>query len=290
MKKLIPAVLCAFLVCFLLVLSAELSGAGAERSTLHFGDCPAPVPAWEQPAEPEVRPPENILIQAPTAQKKDKKQGQTAKFPKDILQGNLLQSLLVPVHDDDPPNDELQRYVHSQAKVSGDTIRITAIREENGYLSAQLRSSISFLYGDFTFRVKTMTGDGLFPAIWMLPASGEKLPEVDIYEALGNSPQYVFGVMHYLENGNQTRSSFVKNNQTEYHTIRLHWTEHFLTWYVDGELAHSILDHVPREPMYLLINLAIGGNWPGDPTEDTEFPAVFESQVLDFQPESIFIR
>lgn len=290
MNKIFIAILCCFVLCFGLVLGRELGAGTPEESRLCYQPLPDVVGVQNTLPHTEVLPPENILPQTNNAPGQAQQTGHAHAFPKGILPGDLVQSLLVPVVDPDPPNEELQKYVHSQVHVSGNTVRITAVEEDGHYLSAQVKSSIAFLYCDFTFRVNTVRGAGLFPAIWMLPASGAQLPEVDIYEALGSYPDRVYGVMHYLESGVHQRRHFVHKSAADSHTVRLHWTADQISWYVDGVLQQSVTDYVPQEPMYLLINLAVGGDWPGAPTADAVFPAVFETEVLEFLPENIYIR
>lgn len=134
-------------------------------------------------------------------------------------------------------------------------------------------------------RARIPPGQGLWPAIWMLPASRESTPEIDIMEILGHDLEELHMNYHYKDDGgNQHRVGDTWTTArplTDWHVFAVDWQPRSLTWYLDGEKLFHYRDEegahtIPAEPMYLLANLAVGGDWGGPPDADTRFPAEFE--------------
>lgn len=172
------------------------------------------------------------------------------------------------------------------------------------YTSAKLKTKglFSKKYGRYEIKAKLPTGKGLWPAIWMLPeedkygtwaASGE----IDIMEAWGSSPHKVAGTIHYGEgwpNNKYTGKEFElpKNRGIDsWHTYALEWEPGELRWYVDGELYQTQNKWYSKgkdnaanfsypapfdQEFYLVMNLAVGGWFDGDPDETTKFPSQME--------------
>ena len=193
------------------------------------------------------------------------------------------------------PNNELQKYSSSQVEIDETHIRMTANKMGDVYLSGKAESVSAFRYGRFSFRVNTMKGVGLFPAIWMLPSdTNTDYPEVDIYELIGNEPNIFYGVLHYMKEGEKSRDffryTFPADKIPETYYITFEWTPEEMIWYLEEEVVYTIRENVPDEPMYFIFNLAVGGEWPGSPDADTEFPAMFEVEILEFMPQEIYSR
>lgn len=198
-------------------------------------------------------------------------------------------------------NNELQYYREQNATVSGGTLSIRAEQQFFGgaqYTSSRIRTRNlgDWRYGRYEIRAKLPTGQGLWPAIWMLPtdevhgvwaASGE----IDIMEAVGQTPNRVLGTLHYGATfpGNvQSGGSYVLPNGTfhdDFHVFALEWDEFEMRWYVDGILYSTKTSWwttggpypAPfNERFHLLLNLAVGGNLPGPPNASTQFPQTFE--------------
>ena len=190
-------------------------------------------------------------------------------------------------------NNELQSYLSSQASISENRIRLTAKKLDDIYISGKVETKIAFRYGEFKFRINTMEGKGLFPAIWLLSKDGVLLPEIDIYEALGNENERFYGVMHYKKDGKQmkqTRSYTFKGPVPKYMELTFKWTKDKMIWLADGKEVFRIDKDVPQIPVYMIINLAVGGDWPGNPDSKTKFPAVFDVEILEFNPTEIYSR
>jgi len=201
-------------------------------------------------------------------------------------------------------NNELQYYRAENATVAGGYLTITARAESFGgrsYTSARLRTRNlgDWERGRFEMRAKLPIDQGIWPAFWMLPtdsvygvwaASGE----IDIMECVGHEPNRVHGTLHYggtwpgnvASGGNFTLPSGTFHDQ--FHVFALEWDEQEMRWYVDGTLYSvksswwSSGGSYPApfdERFHLLLNLAVGGNWPGSPNASTVFPQSF---VVDY--------
>ncbi len=199
-------------------------------------------------------------------------------------------------------NNELQYYKAENAVVNGGTLKIIAKRERvksKAYTSARLRTKglADFTFGRFEARIKLPVGQGLWPAFWMLstnepyggwPQSGE----IDIMEYLGQHPEEVFGTIHYGDlypNNQFTGTDFTKYDGTtfaeDFHVFAVEWEPDVIRWYVDDVLYQTLTsaDVAPYNwpfdggnQMHFLLNVAVGGNLPGDPDGSTPFPSEME--------------
>ena len=238
-------------------------------------------------------------------------------------------------------NGELQYYTadHRNAVVENGQLRIRALKESLhgcGYSSAKLKTRsregqplFQQCYGKFEFRAKLPTGQGLWPALWMLPQEDHYGPwaasgEIDIMEARGQNPGNVLGTLHY--GGRWPRNAhtshefqFPQNDFSTFHVYALDWEPGTIRWLVDGKLfatqnnwrseaGNSGAAEIPGKsgqkadlnpagentaevmasqpnlapfdrPFYLIMNLAVGGQFPGDPNAATPFPA---EMVIDY--------
>ncbi len=202
-------------------------------------------------------------------------------------------------------NNELQYYREENVSVADGVLTITAKRENietSQFTSGRIRTidKGDWTYGRFEFRAKMPEGQGLWAAIWMLPtdqtyggwaASGE----IDIMEYLGSDTTKVYGTIHYGGQwpDNKSMGTYYVTSDTafhrDFHTFALEWQEGKLRWYVDGERFQNLISGwyssaapFPApfdERFHLLINLAVGGNWPGNPDLSTQFP---QELVIDY--------
>ncbi|MDB5650390.1 MAG: glycoside hydrolase family 16 protein [Hyphomicrobiales bacterium] len=136
-------------------------------------------------------------------------------------------------------------------------------------------------YGYFEMRAKFAKGKGYWPAFWLMPTDGSWPPEIDVVEALGHEPSKVYNTYHFNNAGGahqQDGQAFDGQDFTaSFNTYGLDWKPGLMVWYVNGKevFRHAGAD-VTSKPMYLLLNLAIGGNWPGNPDASTTFPGTME--------------
>lgn len=147
-------------------------------------------------------------------------------------------------------------------------------------------SSFSQLYGYFEIRAQFPAGKGLWPAFWLVPhvkAPGGE-PEIDVVEMLGDDPTTLHMALHWTDPSGQFRSKEstvrVPDMSGSFHRYGLDWTASRIAWYFDGKrVAETETPISHHEPMYLLLNLAVGGHWPGLPSKQTHFPA---EMLVDF--------
>ena len=200
-------------------------------------------------------------------------------------------------------NNELQYYRPNNARLENGLLVIEARAESsNGfnYTSARIntRDRFAFRYGRIEARMRLPGGQGIWPAFWLLPqddpyGSWAASGEIDIMEAVnlgGSGGNEVHGTIHYggswPNNVSSSRSYTVPENATSgFHTYALEWDADELRWYVDGQL-YSMLNSwystgagFPApfdQPFYILLNVAVGGNFPGRPDSGTVFPVTME--------------
>ncbi len=161
------------------------------------------------------------------------------------------------------------------------------------YTSARIKTkgNFAFTYGKVSARIKIPKGQGLFPAFWMLGANidGRGWPgcgELDVMEVVGREPRRSHGTLHgpgYAGTAAPTAtwSPAAGDVGDDFHVFALDWEPDRLRFYVDGALyaTRSPADLPPDETwvfdhdFFLLLNLAVGGTWPGDPDGSTQFPA-----------------
>lgn len=200
-------------------------------------------------------------------------------------------------------NNELQHYTARRENVyiEGGALVIKALKEKytgadgitRAYTSARIKTHGKFSqrYGRFEARIRLPHGQGIWPAFWMLgedikekgwPACGE----IDIMEHIGREPSKAFGTVHGPGyNGAGGLSSFFTLPNDEqfangFHTFAVEWEPNCLRWYVDDKLYATktsanlppgtrwVYDH----PFFMLLNVAVGGNWPGNPDATSLFP------------------
>lgn len=183
-------------------------------------------------------------------------------------------------------NNELQYYAPDNIKVENGFLTLTSKKETfkgRNYTSGAVhtKGKFDFLYGKAEMRAKLPAGQGIFPAFWMMTDKEETwLPEIDIMEMLGHQPDEVWMVHHWLDkdgNLNNDSGSFQGPNfSTDFHTFSIEWAPNSITWFIDGKERFTSRRNIPDENMYLYLNTAVGGIWPGNPDHTTIFPVQFE--------------
>lgn len=139
----------------------------------------------------------------------------------------------------------------------------------SGLISTQ--PSFSQTYGYFEMRAELPQGKGLWPAFWMLPKDDSWPPELDVVESIGD-PSHVYMTAYSKHGKSDGAEAHITPNA--FHTFAVSWDRHDLIWYIDGgEAGRVTTPDDMHKPMYMLANLAVGGNWPGSPDASTHFPA-----------------
>lgn len=158
--------------------------------------------------------------------------------------------------------------------------------EGRHYISGMLTTEKSFsqLYGYFEMRARFPFGRGLWPAFWMASADRSWPPEIDIVEVLGDQPTTLYATIHFGTKRRPLKRGFpltVANVTSDFHTYGVLWTPQFVAWYFDGNhVADAATPKGMHRPMYLLVNLAVGGKWPGSPDDTTKFPAKMQISYI----------
>lgn len=162
-------------------------------------------------------------------------------------------------------------------------------RQHVRYTSARIdtKDYMSFCYGKLIVRAKLPIGQGLWPAIWLMPQKDVYGPwpasgEIDIMEARGRLPQQVSGALHYGKDFDdkvidEFTYDFEQGSINQFRDYALEWDAHVIRWLVD-EYCYAerpLQQGMPfDQPFYLILNLAIGGWYDHVPIDDTALPAV----------------
>lgn len=199
-------------------------------------------------------------------------------------------------------NNELEYYTNSSdnVKVEDGMLQITAKKQAfmgSEYTSARLLTKGLFeqKYGRFEARIKMPWGQGIWPAFWLLGADSDTVTwplcgEIDIMEYKGQEPTVTHGTVHgpgYSGATAITKSYDLINNRfdTDFHIFGIEWGKNYINFYVDDVLYNQITpDKVTGEwvydkPFYIILNLAVGGNYVGSPNNETTFP---QTMLVDY--------
>ncbi len=207
-------------------------------------------------------------------------------------------------------NNELETYTSraANAHLERGLLVITALKESftgpdgvtRNYSSARLltRNKYSQGYGRFEARIKIPYGQGIWPAFWLLGdnianAHWPNCGEIDIMENIGREPSIVHGTFHGpgYSGGSGISAAYTLPNgrkfSDEFHTFALEWEPNVIRFYVDGILyktrtpadlpagATWVFDH----PFFIILNVAVGGGWPGNPDATTVLP---QQMLVDY--------
>lgn len=152
----------------------------------------------------------------------------------------------------------------------------------------------SWKYGRFEARMRLPGGQGIWPAFWMLgddidEVGWPKCGEIDIMEVIGREPSTLYGTLHGPGySGAESTGGNIKLASGKFadgfHVFAVEWRPGEIEWFLDGKIysrkkvkdlpgsAKWVFDH----SFFMILNLAVGGNWPGSPDDSTEFPARIE--------------
>jgi beta-glucanase (GH16 family) len=195
--------------------------------------------------------------------------------------------------------------VYNPFKFNGSTLRIQAARNplrnrvrtrthgklddivvQQPFLSGAISTHEKFAqkYGYFEARIKIPSHVGTFPAFWLFHArrawEGTQRTEIDIMENLGHAPHYIYNSFHYFKNVTRTYSgdaNFIKPKPSgqiftgidysqDFHTYSVRWDPGKITWFIDGVQTSELYEgEADYEELYVMLNLAIGGNWTNFP-------------------------
>jgi beta-glucanase (GH16 family) len=196
-------------------------------------------------------------------------------------------------------NNEKQYYRAEQASIVDGKLRITATKdplEGKQYRSARVSTNQAFSVGRFEARIDLPTSQGMWPAFWLLPR-GAKWPtagEIDIMENRGSQPTIVSSAYHWqtnpgpccdqhqyvVQNHSAQQDGVAVDYHSGFHVYAVEWEAKQLRFFVDDKL-HYTVDELPdrpifEKPMNIILNLAVGGDFGGDPNDTTVFPQVMD--------------
>lgn len=200
-------------------------------------------------------------------------------------------------------NAELQYYTDRPDNifVQDGKLHIIALEESFAgmdYTSARIRSinKGDWRYGRFEASIKLPEGQGIWPAFWMMPTDAvyggwPGSGEIDIMELVGHQPNVVHGTIHYgpphtFSGGSHTLSS--GNFSDDFNTFAIEWENGEIRWYLNDIHYHTETNWFSdsqdfpapfEQRFHFLLNVAVGGHWPGDPDATTEFP---QQMVVDY--------
>lgn len=183
-----------------------------------------------------------------------------------------------------PHNGEAQYYHPSAVTVSNGLMTITSTNTPRGgraYTSGRLDTDgkQEFLYGKFEMRGRLPRTQGLWPAFWLLPASDVWPPEIDIMELLGHQPTRTYASNHWgtvQTHQYQTTSWDGPDFSTTFNVFACEWWPDRVDFFVNGTLIATHRNQIPQDDMYVILNTAVGGFWPGYPDTSTVFPQRFQ--------------
>ena len=189
-------------------------------------------------------------------------------------------------------NNERQIYNEDYVEVKDGYLVITADKVGDTYYSGKIntKDKFEFQYGVVEARAKVPPGYGLWPAIWMLgenldevgwPAAGE----IDIMEFLGRQTDTIHTSLHTpAGNGDDASTKYtkVKNVTEDFHVYKIDWSKEAIVFYIDDKKVYTFSPEIKDDktypynhPFYLLLNMAVGGNFGGPEVDDTIFPQEF---------------
>ncbi len=200
-------------------------------------------------------------------------------------------------------NSELQEYTTSTDNVfvKDGNLVIKALKTKDNmgrdyYTSGKVTTQHKkdFMYGKVVVRAKAPEGQGLWPAIWMMPEDEgyygvwPKCGEIDIMEVLGSDVKTAYGTLHYGEPHSEQQGTVVLTDDSfadSFHDYSIEWEPGEFRWYIDDELYLTVNDWFTalegedekpypapfNQDFFVQLNLAVGGTWPGNPDETTDF-------------------
>ncbi|MEP0007571.1 MAG: glycoside hydrolase family 16 protein [Balneola sp.] len=203
-------------------------------------------------------------------------------------------------------NNELQYYTDrtENAALDGEGNLVITAWEESfegaNYTSSRIttQDKLEITYGRIEARIKTPFGQGLWPAFWLLGTSnsGEIWPqigEIDVMELRGQQPTKIASTVHGpgYSAGNGISGDYNLTNSrfdTEFHVFAAEWFTDKIDFYLDGFLHHTVTkeqienagnEWVYNDPFFVILNVAVGGNYVGSPNQSTRFP---QSMTIDY--------
>ncbi|MGA9590756.1 MAG: glycoside hydrolase family 16 protein [Salegentibacter sp.] len=193
-------------------------------------------------------------------------------------------------------NHERQIYSKDYVEVKNGNLIITADKVGDKYYSGKIntKDKFEFRYGSLEVRAKLPGGQGIWPAIWMLGADIDEVGwpaagEIDIKEFVGRQPDTIHTSLHTpASHGNtiNTKVTHIPELTDDFHLFRIDWNKDAIVFYIDEEKVYTFSPRTKneetypfRDPFYLLLNMAVGGDFGGPEVDDSIFPRKY---IIDY--------
>ncbi len=193
-------------------------------------------------------------------------------------------------------NNEKEIYTNQNHIVKDGKLIITVNQQGDKYTSTRITTAgkKEFQYGRLEARAKIPTGQGIWPAFWMLGANISKVGwpkagEIDILEYVGRNPHQVYTTLHTQDShGNSVNSkkTEIKGLEDGFHVYAIEWTKDKIEFFVDDLSVYTFQPQVKNEdtwpfnqPFFFILNVAVGGNFGGQDVDNAIFPQQF---VIDY--------
>lgn len=189
-------------------------------------------------------------------------------------------------------NNERQEYTKNNHTIKKGELTIEARKEGARYTSTRIttKGKKEFQYGRIECRAKLPTGQGIWPAFWMLGSNitnvgWPKSGEIDILEYIGREPHHIYTTLHTQDghgdkgHGKKTEIAAIEEG---FHVFAVDWSKDKMDFFVDDQLVFTYnpenmqQDSWPfDQPFYIIVNMAVGGNFGGPEVDDSIFPQTF---------------
>lgn len=174
-----------------------------------------------------------------------------------------------------PAHQHIGGVMYLVADQSPDTTQTGGLPYTSGMLTTE--RAVHLRYGRVSVTAWCPRGKGLWPAIWLVPSDGgDHIPEINVMEVLGHDTKTIYQFSH---GENAPVIPLLGQDSTGrwdaadgWHTYDVLWARETVTWSIDGVIT-KVSPNNAHTPHHLLINLAVGGAWPGVPDATTRFPA-----------------
>ena len=193
-------------------------------------------------------------------------------------------------------NNEFQVYTKSNVSTVNNQLVISATKQEDIYHSGRIttKDKFEFTYGTIEVKAQLPKGKGLWPAIWMLghdidSNSWPYCGEIDIMEYVGKSPGEIHTTLHTPESYGQslnTQITTINSIEEGFHVYKTKWDANQIEFFIDNLWVYTFSPEIKNDktwpfnkPFYIILNLAIGGNFGGSEVDDSIFPQHF---VVDY--------
>ncbi|HMC01215.1 MAG TPA: glycoside hydrolase family 16 protein [Flavobacteriaceae bacterium] len=193
-------------------------------------------------------------------------------------------------------NNEKQVYTKDNATLRDGYLVITATKDSTLYQSSRITTAnkVEFQYGTIEARAKLPLGHGLWPAIWMLGSDIQEIGwpacgEIDIMEYVGRAPHEIHTTLHTTDshgNSKNTMVTTIEDIEEGFHIYKANWTKDKIEFFIDDSLVYTFSPEIKNDEtwpfnksFYVILNLAIGGNFGGPEVDDSIFPQEF---IIDY--------